>query len=260
MPALKHLTLGHNTIAFIDDAAFVQNQHLTSIDLQSNRLQTINLKVFNDIPLNLKSINFNNNIQLRFAADQHFNAANLEEISCENCNVVAIVAGGTFGLLSNLKRLNLNRNKIVSIEAEAFTGNGKLEAVYLEQNRLEHFDVDLLAPLKCLRTLCLAGNPLRPDTALEVAMKQNQLGTGCSDVMTRSEDDVDEVHFESGGGMITVGIQDDEIVFVRSKRYLDMLIGCYMFFVMIIELASLGILIFYLVKYLKSLELDQELN
>jgi Leucine-rich repeat (LRR) protein len=256
LPALQHLALGHNTISSIADAAFAHNQHLTSIDLQSNRLLTINLKVFNDIPLNLKSINFNGNVQLRFAVDQRFSTANLEEISCENCNVIDV---GAFGALPHLKRLNLNGNKIVSIEREAFAGNGKLEAVYLERNRLERFDVDLVAPLKRLNTLCLAGNPLRQDAALEAVMEEKQLKVGCNEVV-QDADDVDEVYFESDGGLITVGIHDDDIVFVRSKRYLDVLIGSYMFFVLIIEFVSLGLLIFYLVKYLKSLELDQELN
>lgn len=198
LPCLSHLFLDNNQIERVQlDYEFLAG--LESIDLSSNQLSMLPESAFHRLA-NLRSLDLSNNSNLRIDTHSFVGLGNLENLYLANIasdstsNIFS--SPQIFTHLSNLKCLDLKRNRLVKLDwstvfapisrsltrldlsenaldlsaGDCFSSLGKLEFLDLSRNDLAALEHNALRGLDRLEVLNLAYNFLtRIDTIVEFA-------------------------------------------------------------------------------------------
>ena len=147
--AYTRLTLRNKSVQQVTEAIY-SYPHLREIDLGFNQLQEINYleKLKFVIQLNLEN-NLINDIKFLMMSDSF---PYLKKLNLQGNKVTALLTIN----LPNLVHVNLNNNKIISIDD--FQGHAKIQVLELRKNKLT--SLKGLANLASLRELYLADNQL----------------------------------------------------------------------------------------------------
>ncbi|CAN7991153.1 unnamed protein product [Ixodes hexagonus] len=164
LSSLRQLDLSSNAIKTVPDNAF-GNLPLNTLKLADNEL-TISDEAFAGLESSLKNLNLKGTGQERVprAVSKLTSLAFLDLAQ----NKIATVAPEDLGSMHTLTALNLERNRIIKIEREAFSGiNDTLSSLSLLNNLLVEFPSQALSTLTELRVLDLGFNGIRslPDDA-----------------------------------------------------------------------------------------------
>ncbi|RVE46213.1 hypothetical protein evm_009103 [Chilo suppressalis] len=132
----KVVKLTENHIVNINNEAFAQLLHLTTLDLSHNHIEKLQPKSLNMARGNsLETVDLSNNKLLNLQND-------------------------VFASLSNLTLLNLKNNKLTSLSEDCFSNLKELKILHLENNELTSLNT-ALQPLKGLQLLDLSFNKIR---------------------------------------------------------------------------------------------------
>ncbi|KAM7283663.1 leucine-rich repeat and fibronectin type-III domain-containing protein 3 [Ixodes scapularis] len=164
LSSLRQLDLSSNAIKTVPDNAF-SSLPLNTLKLADNEL-TILDEAFAGLEPSLKNLNLKGTGQERVprAVSKLTSLAFLDLAQ----NKIATVAPEDLGSMHTLTALNLERNRILKIDREAFSGiNDTLSSLSLLNNLLVEFPTQALSTLTELRVLDLGFNGIRslPDDA-----------------------------------------------------------------------------------------------
>jgi hypothetical protein len=116
-------------------------EQLPELTLENNQLTSLPAEIF-DTLWGLKTLNLNH-------------------------NRLQVLKVGVFSKLRNLKFLDIKDNQLAILPAGLFAFQNKLVYLDLRNNLLETVDVEVIAPMSSLNTLCIKGNPLMCDCRLQ---------------------------------------------------------------------------------------------
>ena len=105
---LLKLYLSDNVIESLDDHSFVNNEHLTYLDLRRNRIKTLSQDIFDGLD-NLKFLLLDSN-----------NIASIHEMA--------------FSSLCRLVSISISHNKIQNLSPDVFKGLHKIQYLNLAEN------------------------------------------------------------------------------------------------------------------------------
>eukprot|EP00111_Clytia_hemisphaerica_P018910 TCONS_00055914-protein len=119
---LELLSIGSNTISFIEDDAFHNLTKLTSLHINDNKLTRIKRTFFSNSPLlrHVRADRLSPNAPLEIDDHAFENQQDLGELNLASNNMVRI-SNNTFAGLSNLKHLDISDNDIQVYSSHAFT-------------------------------------------------------------------------------------------------------------------------------------------
>lgn len=182
---LTHLNISNNFIKHVGLGTFNANRKLQVLDLTKNMVGKLDWGVFDGMGSlqhlhlaknNLHSFRLNENVMgsltgvtyLDFSAND-MNAApstmlqamgNLETLIMRKCSLTGIPDYLLRENLNNIKRLELAKNEIKSVNKNAFSVMVNLEILDLSENGLESVNDEVFYPLRQLRKLHLNGNKI----------------------------------------------------------------------------------------------------
>ena len=164
------LNLNFNQIKSIDGNSFSRMTHLQHLNLESNQLSgRLNEYTFNGLA-NLITLNlgFNSMTSLSFTPKLFAHLTALKFLTLTHNQLERVESQMFYGLRS-LVSLNLNLNKIVNIQRDAFVFLINLEQLNLAENRLSCIEKDFFNGLAKLKFLNLNRN-------LIVSIEANSFG------------------------------------------------------------------------------------
>lgn len=150
LKALALLDLSGNRISQLLDDAFA-NLKLNTLKLADNGNMTISDQSFRGLERTLKNLNLKGTRQRQVPAEAIRQLNHLAFLDLAQ-NGIRSLSGGLFRTLDSLSALNMERNSLSTIEADAFIGvNDTLSSLSLLNNLITEFPLKGLAPLTQLR-------------------------------------------------------------------------------------------------------------
>lgn len=150
LKALALLDLSGNRISQLPDDAFATLK-LNTLKLADNGNMTISSHSFRGLERTLKNLNLKGTRQRQVPAEAIRQLSHLAFLDLAQ-NGIRSLGGGLFRTLDSLSALNMERNSLSTIEADAFVGvNDTLSSLSLLNNLITEFPLKGLAPLTQLR-------------------------------------------------------------------------------------------------------------
>uniref|UniRef100_T1GWZ8 Uncharacterized protein n=1 Tax=Megaselia scalaris TaxID=36166 RepID=T1GWZ8_MEGSC len=137
---------------------FKNYDKLLVIDLSNNQIKEriLSRKHFKTLK-SLKILYLNNNANINFISQFAFNDTALEELNISNVNLRSLGKLGN----SNLKKIDVSKNRISKISLEAFEDLIKLEVLDLSNNKILKLNGSEFKDLQSLHELHLSSNKLK---------------------------------------------------------------------------------------------------
>uniref|UniRef100_A0A6V7KV87 LRRCT domain-containing protein n=1 Tax=Bracon brevicornis TaxID=1563983 RepID=A0A6V7KV87_9HYME len=176
---LRKLSIGDNTIRYIDQEAFIDLESLQILNLSGNVLKDLPIDVFGNLT-NLQSLALSRNLlkelpdiddmdnletllldgnQIELINSEAFsNLPKLKTLNIANNGLIKI-AGGAFDALTSLNELDLSGNKLIMLPSNWITGIS-LNRLHLDRNLFTEIESMSLANVTTIEYLSIAGNPL----------------------------------------------------------------------------------------------------
>lgn len=157
---LQKLDLSNNKIKSINGKIFAKNVNLKKLTINNVTLNSIMKDVFSDLQ-NFTTLEMNFNKHFDFPINEPFlESKSLEQYSCSDCGITQMTSI-TLSKLSDLKELNLNNNKLLSLAgANIFPKN--LNILILDRNNFKKLNNETFYDLSNLHRLQVDGNPFEP--------------------------------------------------------------------------------------------------
>ncbi|XP_060095486.1 leucine-rich repeats and immunoglobulin-like domains protein 1 isoform X2 [Heteronotia binoei] len=162
--AMETLDLSSNNITEIRSGCFPPGLQIKDLYLGSNRISTLETKAFDSLSRSLLMLRLSKNriAQLPVKAFKLFRLTQLEL----NRNRIRSIEGLTFQGLDSLEVLKLQRNNISKLTDGAFWGLARMQVLHLEHNILTEVNSGSLYGLSSLQQFHLSNNlisRIRPD-------------------------------------------------------------------------------------------------
>lgn len=141
---LKTLNASNKHITKIEPKYFINASLIESADFSNNVIQRIEASAFEDVIINLKTLNLSNNKIVKFESDS-FPIRNLVTLDLSN-NKLTTLNKTIFERLTKLKHLNLSDNSIGKLEVQIFSHQKQLISLDLSKNNLITFDFHVFSP------------------------------------------------------------------------------------------------------------------
>ncbi|XP_065156956.1 toll-like receptor 6 [Atheta coriaria] len=155
---LQYLNLEHNTINFIAEGAFAELKNLHTLTLSHNRISKVDSQFFAGMyALNQLFLDANHIEHIH--ADAFENVTNLQELVL-NGNMLGGVPEG-LGKLTNLRTLDLGKNRIETVKNSSFEGLISVYGLRLVDNHIVNISRDAFSTLPELQVLNLASNRIK---------------------------------------------------------------------------------------------------
>lgn len=157
LSGLKILQLQNNRLTTIGRHLLDGLASLTVLDLSGNQISYVHLEAWAPVP-KLSTLKLHNNVMDGILNSTRLGGLDqLEELRLDG-NWISEVTPDAFGLLQNLRRLNIARNRIPALPGSAFSANTLLEDVDASENEIGGLEADVFNETKRLTTLLLHGN------------------------------------------------------------------------------------------------------
>uniref|UniRef100_A0A915L7V0 LRRCT domain-containing protein n=1 Tax=Romanomermis culicivorax TaxID=13658 RepID=A0A915L7V0_ROMCU len=157
---LKVLRLNNNMITSLSIETFLGLTELRVLDLGQNSLTRLATSVFSDLP-RLETLNLSSNLLNNIAPGALTNLRSLKQLHLADNQLTDLQNGEMiFRPIQSLKILNLQQNRLTSLDDDTFSMLGKLEILNLSSNLLDKIGDDTFMPLVNLKYLSLANNKL----------------------------------------------------------------------------------------------------
>lgn len=166
LPKLGYLGLGNNNIEVLEEEVF-NLLNVTALKLSNNQINYIYPRAFDNMT-QLQQLDLSSNKLQRLNSEWFKNCRDLTSLNLEDNLIVSIPAkafGNLIGKRNTLQMeilldINLNRNKISSIDRQAFHGLDGLGSLILDSNEIHHLDVDLFRHFKYFMSFSIESNKL----------------------------------------------------------------------------------------------------
>jgi Leucine-rich repeat (LRR) protein len=157
--SVQNVDLSFNTLRRVGDNAFSRMRKLTELRLQNNLLEELEDSAFGGGLNGLKLLNLSSNRLVALPPSIFRNNPALREIYLSN-NSISALSPQVFSGLDSLLSLDLSRNTLTSqwIKDNMFGGLRRLLILRLSQNQLSYVDGSLFADLLSLQALYLDNN------------------------------------------------------------------------------------------------------
>lgn len=154
LTALKYLTITGASITNIIQRAFIYNTQLQSLDLSNNKLITLDPGCFSGINGSLRQLILrNNNVNI----NELVNLAALESLDLSYTQLQSLPPNAIFLKNKvNLRSLQLEGNRLTSLESDSFNGLSALQELNLAHNNLTSMNDGVLASVPNLKYLDLS--------------------------------------------------------------------------------------------------------
>ena len=159
MPNLTAIDLSHNSLLSLSDKPVAWNlTHLTSLNLQANRLHSLTPATFKGLG-GLRQLNLaNNNISL--IESSTFEGLDKLEVLNLRKNYLGSLESKWFKTLTSLQELDIGDNNINSLGNHAFSSLSSLNKLSVDKNSITAIDKTAFVGLHQLNMLNLASNKL----------------------------------------------------------------------------------------------------
>ena len=183
---LQSLLIARTAIQHINVSAFRHLQHLRTLDLNNNNIDTLaNDGVFQGLAL-LESLVLRRNFLKEFSGETFAGLENLKVLEL-SWNRFVELDNNWFQYLRKLEVLDLARNDIEHIQEQAFVGLGNLKVLNLTRNKLITMSGSYFGPLTSLESLIVDDNAIKliEDESFSALVSLKQLSlTGNRDLRT----------------------------------------------------------------------------
>lgn len=154
---LHTISMKNNRLKYIDEGAFENLPHLTTLDLSLNQLAEFEANWFLNSP-KIEMLTLDDN-KLRIVKNEAFKTlGNLRNLSIGH-NDLQVIEENAFSGLRNLRSLDVSGNKIKRLQDKTFVPFKRLEFLSLNGNLLMHLSEELLNDLRSLEVLHVHDNP-----------------------------------------------------------------------------------------------------
>jgi Leucine-rich repeat (LRR) protein len=138
---LKSLYLINNLIQKLKNSSFAYLKELIYLDLQTNRIITIEKNSFEGLS-KLKTLFLKNNYLDGSYADYFIeDLTNVETLDL-SCNQYQYFGRDFFRNLKNMRKLKINNNLLKHIDSDIFQQNNELKSVCLNANKLKNITLN----------------------------------------------------------------------------------------------------------------------
>lgn len=171
-PQAVILNLNDNTIAEIEEGAFLQAPRLSKLELQNNYLTK-----FPKIPSQVHHLNIQNNVISSMDAGSFPEHSQLGELFLQK-NMISNISSSTFRNVPLLKKLSIGDNPIQNFSSNLFYNVSKLIYLNVDKMHIKEISGDVFNNLESLLTLSMSGvkfsensikgNFLRPLSSLNI--------------------------------------------------------------------------------------------
>lgn len=161
LPQLSRLFLSFNNLDSIPSKVFSNHQNLQMFDLSNNKISSIAPDAFDNMPL-LVNIKLTTNKISKYDINWFYKTPNLYRVDFAN-NLIEDLPDQAFKNIYNKKHqwISLNGNKIKTITPNTFKGIKFFDTLNLSDNKLEHWDANLLADVEEIYYLNLVHNNIK---------------------------------------------------------------------------------------------------
>ncbi|XP_015273496.1 PREDICTED: leucine-rich repeats and immunoglobulin-like domains protein 1 [Gekko japonicus] len=162
--AMETLDLSSNNITEIRSGCFPVGLRIKDLYLGSNRISTLETKAFDSLSRSLLTLRLSKNRIAQLPA-KAFKLSRLTQLEL-NRNRIRSIEGLTFQGLDSLEVLKLQRNSISRLTDGAFWGLARMQVLHLEHNILTEVNSGSLYGLSSLQQFHLSNNlisRIRPD-------------------------------------------------------------------------------------------------
>lgn len=154
IPRLCSLDLSFNHIHSIANDAFINNLQIRHLNLSENNLTSLPYVVVDHL-VQLTTLSLSGNRFFTIQADRIFlYQPNLLSFDCEHC-MLSSIGVDTFSRMPSLERLSLHDNIISSLDDQAFQHNKRLKELRMKRNKIQRVNSKLWNTLDQLTELCL---------------------------------------------------------------------------------------------------------
>ncbi|XP_037041465.1 leucine-rich repeat-containing G-protein coupled receptor 5A-like [Bradysia coprophila] len=233
LPKLKELDLSGNELSVIQPAAFSTQFFLQKLNFDFNKLTSLPVNILKQSKVNA-SISMSHNSDFNFQPyEVLIKSKILKEFRCSYCGISAIY-DETFSELPSIESIDLNNNKISTINAKMFDKNRNLISLSIEQNDLNDFPQSVFDAIPMIKSLCIDGNPfiMTAKNAFKSYYARFSLRTNCTEV--------------DGTNYFEYNLNPAEPT--KNKGISDAFIASYLLIILVAQAAVIGILVLYYFK------------
>ncbi|XP_030753584.1 protein artichoke isoform X2 [Sitophilus oryzae] len=155
LPQLRKLYLGKNFLKKLEDGTLRGLSKLEALDLMENGLIHLGTYVFRDTS-DLRDLNLGNNRLELINPELFHSITHLKRLNLTQ-NLINEILPGTMDKNNELQMIDVSSNKLVRLPS-AFMGLKNLRILNINYNRLNSIDPEILGSLPSLRALKLAHN------------------------------------------------------------------------------------------------------
>ncbi|XP_077181213.1 leucine-rich repeats and immunoglobulin-like domains protein 1 isoform X2 [Paroedura picta] len=212
--AMETLDLSSNNITEIRSGCFPVGLRIKDLYLGSNRISTLETKAFDSLSQSLLTLRLSKNRIAQLPA-KAFKLSRLTQLDL-NRNRIRSIEGLTFQGLANLEVLKLQRNTISKLTDGAFWGLARMQVLHLEHNILTEVNSGSLYGLSSLQQFHLSNNlisRIKPD-GWSFCQKLNELSLSFNN-LTR----LDEKSLADLGGLQTLHLSHNSISYIAEGAF-----------------------------------------
>ncbi|XP_058835596.1 leucine-rich repeat-containing G-protein coupled receptor 5-like [Topomyia yanbarensis] len=158
----EYIVCSECKISIVQEQWFAQITRLRKVILENNDIRVIPRNCFSGNN-RLTYLNLNYNPLQRFG----FANERIETLSCIGCNLTHL-DDDSFKHLPGLRVLELQNNSIKSVDPQTYMSNSWLHSLYLDNNELTSFPIEILKLTPALKVLCLDNNFLQSNKNISV--------------------------------------------------------------------------------------------
>lgn len=208
--ATKYLNLIDVKLDMFQAKEFSHLKELLELNLTLNNIKEI--PNFSNYFVNLKKLSLRDNQIETIKLIQGLDKLEILEL---NANKIRTIEPRAFQKLKNLINLALDQNVITHLPSQVFVGLNKLNFLYVQNNRITKFEEDAFSPLSALRILYMYGNNIKN-------IPSNAFRNGKEQTIILHKNNISSIGKNAFGKLVsTIDLRDNNLVSIPVSLFKD---------------------------------------